>query len=206
MDMEPALPVRHGLAKIDLVETLGNRSAEVAVGMVIEDLAAMRAGDHEQWPILLAAVIEQHTDGQDVVIGVGIKGPVLMPFDGSAKACRLHVELRAVQADVGTEQAGEHCRDAGVAHEIVEVREMLVRGLDASQLGGCGTVSILKVVDVGVRRGARSTSHNAIDLGTQLSDLFRRERLRHHHVPILAVEIHLVGRQHTISPVEQLIH
>ena len=84
--------------------------------------------------------------------------------------------------------------------------EMLVRGLDASQLGGGGTVSIFKVVDVGVRRGARGTGHNAIDLGTQLSDLFRRERLRHHHVPILAVEIHLVRRQHTISPVEQLIH
>ena len=98
----------YGLAKVDLVETLGNGSAEVAVGMVIEDLAAMRAGDHEQWTILLAAIIEQHTDGQDVVIGVGIEGPVLMPFDGSAKACRLHVELRAVQADVGTEQAGEH--------------------------------------------------------------------------------------------------
>ena len=144
----------YGLAEVDLVETLGNRSAEIAVGMVIEDLAAMRAGNHEQRAILLAAVIEQDADGQDVVIGVGIEGPVLMPFDGSAEARRLHVELGAVQADVGTEQAGEHCRDAGVAHESVEVREMLVRGLDASELGRRGTVAILEIVDVGVRRDA----------------------------------------------------
>ena len=51
--------------------------------MVIEDLAAMRARNDQERTILLTAVIEQNADGKNVVIGVRIEGPVLVPFYGS---------------------------------------------------------------------------------------------------------------------------
>jgi hypothetical protein len=47
---------------------------EEAVLVVVEDRAAVGAGEHQQAAVLPGAVVEGDADGEQVVVGVGVEG------------------------------------------------------------------------------------------------------------------------------------
>ena len=76
-------------------------TTEVAIlAMVIENFASVRAGDDEHRAVIHTGVVEHDACCRYVVVGVGVKGPVLVPLDRRSKMWRLHVEFGVVKADV----------------------------------------------------------------------------------------------------------
>ena len=53
----------------------------LAVGVVIVRGAAMAARYHQQRAVVARAVVEHHAHREEIVVGVRIEGPVLMPLD-----------------------------------------------------------------------------------------------------------------------------
>ena len=103
-------------------------------------------------PLDRSVVVEQHADGEDVVIGVRVERPVLVPFHRRAIMRRLHVELGAVQPEARADQLVEDVEHRPASHDLVEQRMDLVRRLDAADAGVLGGVARLEVVDGGMFR------------------------------------------------------
>ena len=61
-----------------------DRADEPAAVMVVTDGSLVGARDDVQRTVVRLAVVEHHADGQHVVVGLGIEGPVLVPLDGGA--------------------------------------------------------------------------------------------------------------------------
>ena len=75
----------------------------------------MTSGHDHKRPVLDLHVVHHHADGGEIVVGVGIEGPVLVPFHGRAETGGLHVELRRVEADIRPPEVLEHGDDARMA-------------------------------------------------------------------------------------------
>ena len=123
-----------GAAKVEPVALRLHGAAEEAVGTVmVEGGAAVTARQHHQRPILFGGIVEQHADSQQVVVGVRVEGPVLVPFHRGADLRRFQVELRAVQPHAtGAEQCAQHRQQPRCAHELGKHRVHQVRFLDAT--------------------------------------------------------------------------
>ena len=57
----------------------------------------MAARQHQHRTVFERAIVEHDPDRRQVVIGMRIEGPILVPFDRRAVAGRLHVELAGVE-------------------------------------------------------------------------------------------------------------
>ena len=67
-------------------------------------VGVMKPGNNLETAVLQVGVIEIDEGGYQAVIGVGEVGEILVPLDGGADLCGLHVELGVVEADIGTQQ------------------------------------------------------------------------------------------------------
>ena len=74
---------RYRAAEIQVAGRRVDGAAKVAAGMMIVDLSPVRARHDHHRSVLLRHVVQVDPGGETVVIRVGIKGPILMPFDGS---------------------------------------------------------------------------------------------------------------------------
>src|SRR5678815_5420020 len=80
-------------------------AAEKAVGgVMIPYRSLVRTGYHQERPILDKGVVQHHTDRQKVVVGMGVKGPVLMPFHRRAMTWLLEIDLGTMQPHAGRTQ------------------------------------------------------------------------------------------------------
>ena len=68
--------------------------------MVVIDRAFVRAGKDHQRAIFLGHIVNANTYGEDVVVGMGVEGIVLMPFHRRAISGLLHIEFGGVQAEI----------------------------------------------------------------------------------------------------------
>ena len=69
--------------------------------MMIPDLVdLMRAGQCQQRSIIVVDIVDHDADCEDVVISVRIERPVLVPLDCCAAMRQLHIQFRAVKANV----------------------------------------------------------------------------------------------------------
>ena len=71
----------------------------------------MRAGDHQQGTVFHGAILDHDADLEDIVVGVGIEGPILVPLDRLAAARRLDVELGVVHAQIRPDELGDKVHD-----------------------------------------------------------------------------------------------
>ena len=46
----------------------------------------MRTVDYQQCPILVGHAVNRHTNGDVIVVGMRIEGPILMPFDRTTES------------------------------------------------------------------------------------------------------------------------
>jgi hypothetical protein len=142
-----------GTPKVEPVARRLHGAAEPAVrAVVVEGGAAVAARQHHHRTVLVGGIVEQHAHGQQVVVGVRIEGPVLVPFDRRADLGGLEVELRAVQPHTaGAEQGAQHGQQPRRAHELGKHRMHQVRLLDAPHPRLRGAVRRLEVIDIVVR-------------------------------------------------------
>ena len=75
-------------------------SAVAIRAMGIENFASVRAGDDEHRAVIHTGVVKHDACCRYVVVGVGVKGPVLVPLDRGSKIWRRHIQLGVVKADV----------------------------------------------------------------------------------------------------------
>ena len=111
---------RHRLLEVHLPCAGVHRAAEIAVGVVVIGRAGVAARDHQQRAVGLVAVVQQHPHLQDVVVRVGIEGPVGVPLHGRAVLRVLHVHLAVVEADVVAQQGPQDLADRLAAHQVLE--------------------------------------------------------------------------------------
>ena len=74
--------------------------------MMIQNPAFVRAGNGKQATVLFGHVVDAYAHRQKVVIGTGIKCPVLMPLHRAAELSGLHIEFTAVAPDSRANQLG----------------------------------------------------------------------------------------------------
>ena len=84
---------------------------------MVEHRPAMAAGNDHQRTVLHLHVVQHHADGGEVVVGVRVERPILVPFHCRAEAGRLHVQLGRVEADVGPPQRLQHRDDLRMADQ-----------------------------------------------------------------------------------------
>ena len=77
----------------------------------------MAAGNDHQRAVLHRHVVEHHADGGEVVVGVRIERPVLMPLHRRAEAGAFHVQLGGVEADIRAPQVLQHGDDLRMADQ-----------------------------------------------------------------------------------------
>ena len=165
-----------------------DQTTEAAVfSVMIPDRALVRARRDEQWTVLQIHVVEHHTHGQDVVVRVRIKGPVLVPLDRRSVPGRLHVELGAMQAQGGAEQKREDLHHIMATHDGIKSRMHLVGRLDASDLRLSPGVPGLEIVDGGVRVDRGGACDQLGDDLTQLGQLRRSEQVGDHNEPVTLI-------------------
>jgi len=149
------------------------RTAEIAVGVVVVHRSLVRAWQDHQRPVGLVAVVEQDAGGEDVVVRVGVESPVLVPFDRRAVAGGLHVHLGAIDPNVRPDQLRDDIRDIRIAEQVPEIGKVPVGFLDPAHAGIVGGMAVLKVIDLVVRPDARGLGENGFGLGPQSRELFR---------------------------------
>ena len=81
-----------------------HRSTENLSMMMIHGFPLMTLGEDHQRGILLIDVIQHDPDRKQIRVGVGIKGPILMPINSSAAFCGLDVQFAVSKTDILTNQ------------------------------------------------------------------------------------------------------
>ncbi len=114
---------------------VGHRADEDAVLVMVIEGTFMRARNNQQRSVFKPHIIKGDADGQQVVVGVGVEGPVLVPFDRAAELGRFHIQLVAVSPYAGADQLLDNVQDAGVAYSPVIDGVLLDWVLEAAQLG-----------------------------------------------------------------------
>ena len=189
---------RNGLGIIDVVTRGIHRAAEHTVGMVIEGRTAVTAGDDHQRAVLYRHVVEHHADGGEVVIGVGIERPVLMPLDGRAKAGTLHVQLGGVEPDIRPPEVLQHGDDPGVPGQRGVGRIMQVRCLDTADARVVCGMAILQVINIGMPRQPAGSADETVRDIAEAAHLVGGQNVRDDDGTDLIVFVDLGSGQHVV--------
>ena len=104
MDCDAACFYHYGHGAFIAKGRVGYGAAEMAVEVMVIHGSFVRAGDDEQGAVLFCHVVEYYTHGEQVVVAMRIKCPVLMPFDRAAVAGLFHVELVAIAPQAVSDQ------------------------------------------------------------------------------------------------------
>ena len=192
---------RDRAAEVRLVPRRVHRAAEIAVGVMVEHRAGMRARHHHQRAVLLRRVVQQHADCEHVVVGVRVEGPVLVPFDGRAVARGFQVDLRPVQPDpVRSQKLPQRGDQARGASEIPEQLMVLVRHLDPAHPGIARAVARLQVIDIGMGGDVGGGGDEIGDHPSRLADGAWVQQPLDQETPVPTIPLDLGLREHRRPP------
>ena len=104
MDCDAACFDHDGYGTFVAKGRIGYGAAEMAVEVMVIHRSFVRAGNDEQGAIFFCHVVEHYAHGEQVVVAMRIKCPILMPFDRAAVAGLLHVELIAIAPQAVSDQ------------------------------------------------------------------------------------------------------
>ena len=104
MDCDAACFYHYGYSAFVAKGRVGYGAAEMAVEVMVVHGAFVRAGDDEQGAIFFCHVIHHYAHGEQIVVGVRIKCPVLVPFYRAAVAGLFHVEFVAIAPQTVSDQ------------------------------------------------------------------------------------------------------
>ena len=108
------------------------------------------SGDDHQGAFLFLAIVEANAYRQEVVIGVRIKRPVLIPFDSGLVLRRFDVNLilRRTGAHGGDDQRRNVIDNGVAARQRVEFRMIADRPFEAAHMGSVRPIAVLQVKEV----------------------------------------------------------
>ena len=158
----------------------------------------MAAGDHHHRAVLEVAIVEHDADRGEIVIGVRIKRPVLVPLDRRAITGRFHVELAGVEAHRAP-QILQHLDDLRMPRRPGVFGVVQLRRLDPPHPRLGGRMRIFEVVDLVVGRDMRGVAHELVGDPAQRFDFLRRQDFGKHDEPVAAIDVDLGLRQHGSS-------
>ena len=202
IEMLPAGPMQGLAVSSAEPRRLGiDGAAEIAVAVMVEDLALVAARNAEQRAVLNGAIVHHHAHGAEVVIGVRVEGPVLVPLDGGTVAGGLHVELGGVEADGRAHQLLQDAQHLRMAHDAGIGVVLGMRALDPPDPGLGGAVAGLEVVDVVMLADRTRPLDEAVGDRAQRRHLVGREHALDDEEAFLAIGLDLTGRKlhHLIS-------
>ena len=108
----------------------------------------MASRDNHQTTIDQHHVIHADAHGQQVVVGLRIEGPILVPFHRASALWRFHVQLAAVGANARPDQVCHDIQNFGVAQNIV-IQRMLLGGIyQTAHAGRFRCMSWLQIKDI----------------------------------------------------------
>ena len=81
-----------------------DRPDEPAGCVMVQYRAAMAARHDHEAAIVEAHVVDHDANREDVIVGMRVESPVLVPLNGAAATRWLHVHLCALVAKVGTNE------------------------------------------------------------------------------------------------------
>src|SRR5579871_3730121 len=176
-----------------------DRAAEACVrAVMVVGRPQMAAGKHHHRSVVRVAAVEHDADRGQIVVGVRVEGPVLVPFDGRPIAGRFHIELAGVKPD-RTPQIPEHRDDCRVTGGLGIDRVMQVRRLDAAHPRLPRRVRIFEIIDVVIGRDAACRGDEIVSHAPQSLDLARGEDVGQHHEPVASIGGKIGWRQHCPS-------
>ena len=178
-----------------------DRAAKRPETVVVVHRPAVRTGQHLQRAVVGIHVVEQDADRQDILIGVRVERPVLMPLHRGAVLRRLHVDLAArAQPDVRSDQPFERRHDARIGGKlsIEGVRQM--RLLDAANARSVRRMGSLQIQDRRVFGEAGGGRHHVGGDGAQFGQRVRQQCACDDHVAVGFVLLDLGFGEHAIPP------
>ncbi len=182
---------RHGLGIHLLRSRIGHRADEHAVLVMIEDGPLMAAGHDQQRAVLLRHVVKHDPQHAEIVVGVGVVRPVLMPLDGVAAAARLQVELQPVVADGGAHELLQDFEQPRMMQNRFVGGVLLDRPLDAPQPRVLGRMAFFEVEDVVALGDVARPLEEAVGHLLQVPHFGIRQDVRHGDVAVVLVKLHL---------------
>ncbi len=167
---------------------------------MVPDRPLVAARDDQHRPVLHVDIVEHDADGGEVVVGVRVECPVLVPFHRRAETSRFHVQLAGVEADAAPEilQDRDHLVVAAGA-EIGRVNEM--RRLQPPHARLDGGMRIFEIIDLVIGGDRRRVAHELVGDPAQLVGLGRREDIRYDNeaVPLISGALR-IGEHRVGSP------
>ena len=117
MDCDAACFYHYGYGAFVAKGRIGYGTAKMAVEVMIVHWPFVRAGNDEQGAIFFCHVVKHHAHGEQIVVAMWIKCPILMPFDRAAVSGLLHVQFVAIAPQAVSDQlrydSQNSSRDAG---------------------------------------------------------------------------------------------
>ena len=148
--MPPALTVTD-TAPIRTERRVSDAAHEHAILMVIPCLALVTARNKHQRPVFHRHVVQRYAHFEQVVVGVRIESPILVPLHGGSVTAVFHIEFVVVIPKISPKQAFHNIQNWSVAG-VSSINRVSSDGmLDAAYTGRCGTMPRLKIEDPVVR-------------------------------------------------------
>ena len=190
---------RHGGREIDARIVGVDRAAESSVGaMMIVDRALMAARDHQHRAVFRGEIVEHDADRGEVVVGMRVERPILVPFDRGAVTGRFHVELAGIQANAAP-QFGEDRDHRRVPAGALVGLVARVRRLDPPHPRLGGPMRVFEVVDLVVGRDLGRVGDELVGDRAQFGDLARRKDAGDDDKAVVAVGGQLAFGQHVFQ-------
>ena len=152
----------------------------------------MASRDNHQTTIDQHHVIHADAHGQQVVVGLRIEGPILVPFHRASALWRFHVQLAAVGANARPDQVCHDIQNFGVAQNIV-IQRMLLGGIyQTAHAGRFRCMSWLQIKDICVLSEGCTLGHKFIGDAAQVGHFLLRENIFHRQKAIFGVRSDLL--------------
>jgi len=130
--------------------------------MMVPGFALVTTRNKHQWPVFLGHVIKRDTHFENVVVGMWVERPVLVPLYRGPITAVFHIELVVVVAKIMTEQAFHNIQYALMAGVFGVRRVDSDRMLEAAHAGRCSTMPGFKIKDLVVRGDVTGVFHKLV--------------------------------------------
>ena len=137
-------------------------------------------GDDGERPVFAAAIFDHQADGEHIVVGLRIKGEILMPAERAAAAGRLEVEFGVIEADAAAQQTRDDIDNLLAANRLREDLGRLFRIGDAPQRRAVASNGNNVVMSVVCEFAVADGGDNARDFALQAAQQIGRREIFDH--------------------------
>jgi hypothetical protein len=166
--------------------------------MVVDRPLVAARHDHHR-TVLHIDIVDHDANRGEILVGVRVERPILVPFDGRAIAGRLHVELAGVETQAAP-QIGQQFNDLGVAAGAHVDRVDRMWRLQPAHPRLVRRVRVLEVINRVVGGHRRRRGNELVGHPTQLRDLLSRKDVGDDYKAIAIIVGALCSCEHLVSP------